>query len=109
MDGGIRAVGKQISGVVSAIFIGPSTGDTDDVQSTDYTVFADSGWAEIEVISSGANFAFVTAPGLINSSKIDSNTTYLQGAKIICDHITGFKLSSDSTGHMVIARKKVLY
>lgn len=109
MDGGDRAGYKQMSGVVDAIFVGPSTGDTDDVQSTDYTVFADTGWAEIEVISSGANFAFVTAPGLVNSSKITSATTYLKGAKIVCNQITGFKLSSDSTGHAVIARKKVLF
>jgi len=108
MDGGDRAGYKQISGVVDAILIGPSTGSTDITQSTAYPVFADNGWSEIEVISSKAAFAVITAPGLIGSSKFTSGTSWSMGARIRCNSITGIKLSSDSTRHAVIAFKKVL-
>lgn len=108
MDGGDRAGYKQISGTVDAILIGPSTGSTDVVQSSDYTQFAAQGWSEIEVVSSRAVFAAITAPGLINSSKVTSGTSWLQGAKIRCNKITAFKLSSQTTDHAVIAFGKVL-
>lgn len=106
-DGLDRAGYKQIAGVVDAILIGPSTGSTAYTQSSDYTQFK-QGWSELEVVSSGAAFAGITAAGLVGSSKITSGTTYLKGAKIACNRITAVKLSCDSTGHAVIARAKVL-
>jgi hypothetical protein len=95
----MRDAYKQIAGCVDAILIGPSTG------STDYT---SGSWSEIEVISSKAVFAGITAPGLTGSSKITSGTSWAMGARIRCSHITAIKLSSDSTGHAVIALNKVL-
>jgi len=108
MDGGDRAGYKQISGVVASILIGPSTGSTAWVQSTDYAEFSENGWGRIIVVSSGAAFAGITAPGLRNSSKITSATTYEKNAVIECNGITAIKLSCDSTGHAVIAQAKVL-
>jgi hypothetical protein len=60
------------------------------------------------VISTKAVFAGITAPGLTGSSKITSGTTIALGAVRACNSITAIKLSSDSTGHMVLAHNKVL-
>ena len=108
MTGGDRAGYKQISGLVDTLFIGPSTGSTDVIQSTDYTNFADNGWHKLVVISSGAVFASITAPGMAGSSNIDSATTWEKGAEIACNQITAFKLSSKTTNHAVMAYGKVL-
>ena len=99
-DGLDRAGHKQVSGCVDAILIGPSTGSTD---------WTSGSWAEVEVISTKAVFAGITAPGLVGSSKITSGTSWTMGARIRCNHITAIKLSSDSTGHAVIAFNKVLF
>lgn len=101
MDGGDRAGYKQISRVVEAVLIGPSTG------STDYTS-ATGEWGEIYVLSSKVNFAGVTAAGLINSSKITSATTWLHQTVFACNGITAIKISSGTSGRSVIAYKKVL-
>lgn len=98
-DGLDRAGYKQVAGTVDAILIGPSTGSTD---------WTSGKWAEIEVISSKACFAGITAAGLSGSSKITSGTSWTRGARIRCNEITAIKLSSDSTGHAVIAFNKVL-
>ena len=98
-DGGHRAAAKQISDVVDAILIGPSTGSTAAVTGS---------WCRIRVISSGAVFASITAPGLTGSSKVTSGTTWGNGTVIACSHITSIKLSSKTTRHAVIAYNKVL-
>ena len=98
-DGLDRAGYKQVSGCVDAILIGPSTGSTR---------WTSGSWAEIEVISSKAIFAGVVAPGLQNSSKITSGTTFLKGARLRCNEFTRIKLSSKSTKNAVIAFKKVI-
>jgi len=99
MDGGDRAGYKQISDVVPAVLIGPSTGST---------AYTSGDWARIVVVSSGAAFAGITAPGMTNSSKITSATTWEKGAILACDKITAIKLSSDSTNHAVLAYSRVL-
>ena len=99
MDGGDRAGYKQIADVVPATLIGPSTG------STDYT---SGDWVRVLVVSSGAAFAGITAPGMTNSSKITSATTWTKGAVFACDKITAIKLSSKSTNHAVLAFNRVL-
>jgi predicted Abi (CAAX) family protease len=91
---------RQISKTVAAVLIGPSTGSTDYTSGT---------WQSVEVVSSKACFAGITAGGLAGSSKITSGTSFSQGAVIRCSLITAIKLSSGSTGHMVIAHNKVLY
>lgn len=88
----------QNSNAVDAVLIGPSTGST-----AATTCAYAQGWYRVEVISSGAVFAGITAPGLTGSSKITSGTTYLKNAAITCSKITSVKLSCDSTGHAVIA------
>jgi len=98
-----RAGYKQISHNVEAIFVGPTTGST-----AETTALTKNGYACIKVISSRAVFASITAPGLTNSSKITSATSFLQNAEIECNQITAFKLSCDTTGHMVTAFNKVL-
>jgi hypothetical protein len=103
-DGGLlRALGLQISGAVDSDLIGPSTGST-----AETTCPADAGWYEVEVISSGAAFAGITAAGLVGSTRFTSATTYPLGSKIRCSRITSVKLSCDSTGHAVIAHRRVL-
>ena len=99
MDGGDRAGYKQISDVVPATLIGPSTGSTD---------WTSGEWARVLVVSSGAAFAGITAPGMTNSSNITSATTWAKGAVLSCDLITKIKLSSDSTDHAVMAYNRVL-
>jgi len=105
MDGGDRAGYKQISHVVEALYIGPDTGATKVYQSSAYN---QSGWAEIRVISSGAQISAITAPGLEGSSNITSATTWEKGAILVCNQITQFKLSSDSSGGAVILYDKVI-
>ena len=91
---------RQISGTVQSILIGPSTGSTD---------WTSGAWQSVEVVSSKACFAGITAAGLTNSSKITSGTSFPLGSIIRCSLITAIKLSSDSTNHAVIAHNKVLY
>ena len=98
-DGLDRAGYKQVARCVDAILIGPSAG------STAYTCGT---WAMIEVVSSVAIFAGITAPGLTNAANITSGTTFLQGAIIACSKITQIKLSSDATDNMVIAFNRIL-
>ena len=100
-----RAGYKQGAGVVDAILIGPSTGSTDGVNSSDYN---SNGWCQIRVISSKAVFAAITAPGMTNSSKFTSGTSWNQDAIISCNQITYIKLSCKTTGHAVIAYDKIL-
>lgn len=99
MDGGDRAGYKQISRAVDATFIGPSTG------STEYT---SGDWTRIQVVSSKAVFAGITAPGIANSSKITSGTSWDKGVEIGGSQITAIKLSSQTTGHAVLAYKRIL-
>jgi len=105
MDGGDRAGYKQNSRVVDALFIGADTGATEVYQSSDYNT---NGWAEMVVVSSGAQISTITAPGLEGSTKITSETTWVTNAVLACNQITGFKLSSDSSGGAVILYDKVI-
>ncbi len=105
MDGGDRAGYKQIANVVDAIFIGPTDGTKTTYKSSDYN---ENGWSRIKVISSGAVFNYITAPGLERSTEITSGTTWVRGAEIECNQITRIKLSTKTTGHAVIAFDKVI-
>lgn len=98
-DGGHRAAARQISDMVDAIFIGPSTGSTAAVAGD---------WCKIRVISSKAVFASITAPGLVGSSKFTSGTSWAHGTEITCSQITAIKISSNTTNHAVIAYTRVL-
>ena len=96
MDGGDRAGYKQISGAVDAILItdvnSPCTGD----------------WTEFEVISSGVQFVAITAPGMVNVAAIDSNATFVLGARFACSKITVIDITTGSSFGKVIARNRIL-
>jgi hypothetical protein len=99
MDGGDRAGYKQISKAVDATLIGPSTGST---------TYTSGDWSMIQVVSSKAVFAGITAPGMTNSSKISSATSWDKGVEIGCSKITAIKLSSKTTDHAVLAYNRIL-
>lgn len=93
MDGGDRAGYKQICGAVDADFItdtmGATTGD----------------WTDFSLLTASVIFTAVTAPGMANSSIIDSGTTYSgYGSKWQCSKITSVTVKS---GH-IIAHKRIL-
>lgn len=99
MDGGDRAGYKQVSWAADAILIGPSTGST---------AYTSGDWTRALVLSTGAVFAGIIAPGMAGSSRITSGTTFQHMTMLACSRITGIKLSSQTTGHMVAAYKRIL-
>ena len=103
MTGGDRAGYMQIAGMVDADFIGPST------KSTDYTTCTWAhGWSKIEILSSAAIFAGVTAPGLSGSTNLTSATTFPQFWTLACSRITAIKFTSETSGFMAIAYRRIL-
>lgn len=100
MDGGDRAGFMQVAESVDSVLITSTMGAA---SATDV-------WISFEVISSAAQFVGITAAGLINSSLIDSGTTFHQNAVFACSKITMIHISADTDGSsgQVIAHKKVL-
>ena len=100
MDGGDRAGYKQISRNVDATLITSTMGNTT----------APRPWAYFEVVSSKAAIALVSAAGVTGSSLITSGTSFSMGAIIGggAKGITDMGLSTDSTGHAVMAYEMVL-
>ena len=102
MDGGDYAGYKEIAKDVHATII-TSTG-----WSTASTGYTSGYWYGFQVISSEANIAGVVATGITGSSLISSAVAYPLGSWIGGSPITAIKISTDSTGHKVIAYEKVL-
>ena len=98
MDGGDRAGFMQVAKSVDSVLITPALG----------ACSATGDWVSVEVVSSAAVFVGVTAAGLVNSSLIDSGTTYLQNSKIACSKITVVELATGLAEGIVVAHKKVL-
>lgn len=100
MEGGDRAGYKQISRDVDAVVITSTMGAT--------TMPWNPGAAYFEVISSEAAIALVTSDGISNSSLISSGTALPQGSIVGGGPITGITISGDSTGHKVMAYRRIL-
>lgn len=66
------------------------------------------GWAGFEVISSGCAIGGITAAGITGSSLISSGTTFPTGAYIGGGPITYIKISTKSTGHKLMAYRRIL-
>lgn len=98
MDGGDRAGYKQIAGAVDAVLI----------TSTMSGAATTGDFVDFEVISSYAAVAAIVAPGLTNASKLTSARALPLGSKVKCSQITSIRLSVKSTGHKVIAHKRIL-
>ena len=98
MDGGDRAGFMQTAKTVDSVLITPALG----------ACSATGDWVSLEIVSSAAVFVGVTAPGLVNSSLIDSGTTYLQNSEITCSRITIVELATGLAEGMIVAHKKVL-
>jgi hypothetical protein len=98
MDGGDRAGYKQISRNVDATII----------TSTMSGAVTTGSWYGFEVISSYAAVAAVNASGITNSSLLTSAYALPLGAFVGGGLTTGLRLSAKSTGHKIIAYKKVL-
>jgi len=98
-DGLTRAVGLQIAGAVDSVLIVSATGTT---------AYTSGEWCELEVISSEAAFAGIVAPGLANAAGLTSDVPLPLGSRVRCSKITAVKLSSDATGHKIIAHTRVL-
>jgi len=95
MDGGDRAGYMQICGAVDSVFITDTMG----------VCSATDPWTDLSLLTAAVVFTGMTAPGLKNSSKIDSETTYTgYGAKWQCSKITAVTVKA---GH-IIAHTKVL-
>ena len=96
MDGGDRAGYKQIAGAVDSILIteanSPCTGD----------------WIDFKVVSSGVQFVAITAPGMANASVIDSDATFVLGAKFACSKITIINITTGSSFGKVVAHNRIL-
>jgi hypothetical protein len=103
-DGGLmRAAGLQIAGAVESDIIGPSTG------STDYTTCAwGAGWCRLEVLSSAAVLAAVTAPSVHGATKINSGSTYPQNWHFDAGKITGVRFATKTTGYLLMAHRRIL-
>jgi len=84
MDGGDRAGYKQVSGNVDAVYITSTMG----------AASATNAWADIEVVSDGAQIKSITAAGLINASKISSGTTWPKGTIFSCSKITKVQIAT---------------
>ena len=96
MDGGDRAGYKQIARNVDCTLITSTMGAVT------------GSWAGFEVISSQAAISAIVAPSMTNYAKLTSGKALPQGAYVGAALITSIKLSTKSTGHKVIAYKRVL-
>lgn len=102
-DGLHHAGYKQISKSVDADFIGPSTKST-----AATTCPTAAGWVDVEILSTDAQFAAITAPGLVGSSNITSETTFAKYWTLSCSKITAIKFTSETSGFMAICHRRVL-
>ena len=97
MDGGDRAAYKQISKNVDSRLLSATMG----------AVSGD--WFGFEVISTGAQIAYVTASGFTGSSLITSATTYPRGAWFGCAKFTAIKVSTGTLAGAKKASKLIAY
>jgi hypothetical protein len=61
-------------------------------------------WVDLQVVSSDAQLVGITAPGMANSSLIDSETTYENGTVLACSQITSINVK----GGKVVAHKRTI-
>lgn len=102
-DGLAYAGYLQVSKAVDSDLIGPSTKST-----AATTCPVSAGWYEMEVLSTAAVFAGITAPGLAGSSNITSESTFAQYWKLNCSKITAVKFTSETSGFMAILHRRVV-
>ena len=98
MDGGDRAGYKQVAQNTQGTVI---TSTMSGAVTTGY-------WAGFQVLSSYAAVALVQASGITGSSLITSAYALAHGVFVGGNLTTGLRLSAKSTGHKIIAYKKVL-
>jgi len=65
-------------------------------------------WYALDVVSTEAQFQYITAAGMAGSSLITSKTTYALGARFACSKITVVKLSVKDTHGKVIAHNRIV-
>lgn len=100
MDGGDYAGYKQIVHNVQTNVI------TSTMSSTTCP-YAD-GWYMLKVISSKAAIAQIVDTWMTGSSLFTSGSSWNTGDEIHCGEITKVKISTDSTGHKVLAYRRIL-
>ena len=98
MDGGDRAGYKQVERAVDAVYI----------TTTMAACSATEQWVRLEVVSSEARIKSITAAGLRNASKIDSDALFYQNAVLACSKITIVELATQVAAGKVILHDRVL-
>ena len=89
---------KQIAGAVDAVYI----------TTTMAACSATQQWVRLEVVSSQARIKSITAAGLRNASKIDSDALFYQNAVFKCSKITIVQLATQVAAGKVILHDRIL-
>jgi len=100
-----RAGYIQIAKTAKAVLI---TSTKDGVSASAAFGVKNARWAGFEVVSSNAAIALVTASNITGSSLITSGAALPLGSYIGGGDISVIKVSTDSTGHKVMAYERVL-